>query len=224
MRAGLLLCALLAPALAQAEGQIDVEVVLFRHLDADPSRIAPMREPVSYEDLRPLAPVPESEAGKDDGAREYPHWTTLRDRDLRLGAVVQALTKGGAYEVILHTGWRQPTDARHRVRLQAGEPPVLDGSLQVLGGGKKMQVLEDFTLLSDEKPVRVQMKQPMRSGELRYVDNNLLGLLIQATPVNSASTPGPSEAGAPIAPSVEESAPAPDATASGSATQAGPAD
>ena len=223
MRAALLPCALLLPALVWAEGQLDVEVVLFRHVDADPLRFAPMRKPGDYDDLRPLAPKPDAtDAGTGPGAREYPHWTTLPQESLRLGAVVKALAVGGAYEVILHTGWRQPTDARHRVRLQAGDPPVLDGSLQVLGGGRKMQVVEDFTLLADAKPVRVQVKQPMRAGELRYVDNNLLGLLIQASPVNSAA-PEPVEAGSPAARSADDGEPLPTSAASG-ATQVGPAD
>ena len=227
MKAGLLLLgALMLPGIARAEGQIDVEVVLFRHLEADPSRIAPVREPGNYEDLRPLAPALEPDAadsGKGSGPREYPHWTTLPEQGLRLDPVVKALARGGAYELILHTGWRQPTEARHRVRLQAGDPPLLDGSLQVLGGGRKMQVVEDFTLLVDDKQVRVQTKQQMRAGELRYVDNDLLGLLIQARPVNSAAESVPAEMGLPPAGSVDGESPTSTARGS-SASQVGPAD
>ena len=49
------------------------------------SRIAALREPGSYEELRPLAPVPEGvDAGKGEPASDYPHWTTLPDDQLRL--------------------------------------------------------------------------------------------------------------------------------------------
>ena len=182
-----LLLALLLAGPVRAEGQIDVEIILFRHLAADPSRFPAPREAASYEDLRPLEPAAEA-AGPPGVAqqREFPHWTTLPGTRLRMAPLAKSLGRGGAYEVLLHTGWRQPVNSRHRVRLQAGDPPALDGGLQVLGAGRKMQVLGDFTLQLGDHTVRVRQSQQMRAGELRYVDQAVLGLLIQASPVNSA--------------------------------------
>ena len=194
----LLVTFLLAPALLRAEGQLDVEVILFRHLDADLSRWPSPREAGDYAELRSLDPSAEAADKSTGTAKEFPHWTVLPESMQRLGPVAKALAKAGAYEVVLHTAWRQPANARHRVRLQAGEPPVLDGSLQVLGAGKKMQVVEDLTLVLGDHPVRLQSTQQMRARELRYADHALLGLLIQATPVDSAEKPD-AEAAAPAA-------------------------
>ena len=201
-RALLLACALLLPTMAWAEGQVDVEVILFRHLDADPARLAGVREPASYEDLRPLEPEPVTSPGDDaaEPPREYPHWTVLPPSLLRLAPHAKTLSRAGPYEVLLHVGWRQPVNSRHRVRLQAGDPPTLDGALQVLGSGRKMQVQKDFTLLAGENAVRVQGLQQMRAGEFRYLDHALLGMLIQVSPVNSAVEPASSEPGPTAAP------------------------
>ena len=185
-RLALLLAILTAPVLACAEGQLDIEVILFRHLDADLSRWPPPREAGNYAELRPLEPAAEAADQSKGSTKEFPHWTVLPESMQKLGPVAKALAKAGAYEVVLHTAWRQPTNARHRVRLQAGEPPVLDGSLQVLGAGKKMQVVEDLTLAVGEQPVRLQSTHQMRARELRYADHAVLGLLIKATPVDSA--------------------------------------
>lgn len=198
---------------AEAVSLLDVEVIVFRYTDADLTRWK-TPDPLPDYSAERLLESPAETTGRDAIA----NWTRKPDDALALTAAARALSRG-SQEVVLHLGWRQPANSRHRVRLQSEDGSKLDGTVQLLGAGKRLQWQEDLLVTVGEQRIRVRNTQKLRPRELRYADHALLGVLVQVTPVaeaeDAASEPapatGPSESEAPAAPA-------------GEGPQAGPAD
>ncbi len=185
----LLGCCLLG-GVARADGPVTVELVLFRYTEAmDPARWPPTTGTPDFASATALQPAPDSgEAG---------FFTALPKRELRLAAVSTALRRAGAYEVLLHTAWRQPARAAGPIYVQSEPPaegvmPALEGNLQLReAGAAEIRLSGNFLVQVGDQQVKVSPNQNLRPQELRYIDHALLGLLVQVTPDGDAADASP---------------------------------
>jgi hypothetical protein len=177
----------------------DVEVIVFRQrsLQSD-GEVWPPRSPA-----------------QDDENSSVPLRTELRElsRDqYALNNIAAALQRSGDYEVLLHTGWRQPGNDR-TTAVSFPLPPRTDGTGHVLGGSIRL-VRERFlhldvdivasppqtarfttapdSAMNPSAPVyRLSEARRVRSGELHYFDHPYLGLIARVVPYTPPELPVP---------------------------------
>lgn len=155
-----------------------------------------------------------------DAAAPAP-FTALPASELRLAGAEKLLAGSAAYEVVAHVAWRQPGDAEIAVYIgdpafganptdgtpapaapTASEPggstalalpsrPRAEGTLRLQVALPEMRVQSDFVVLAGDTPVRVKATRNLKSGELHYLDHELLGVLLQ---VSSLAPASPAEA------------------------------
>ncbi len=69
--------------------------------------------------------------------------------------------------------------------------PRAEGTLRLQVALPEMRVQSDFIVLAGDTPVRVKTTRNLKSGELHYLDHELLGILLQVTSLApAASTEG----------------------------------
>lgn len=191
----LCLCAGVARA---ADGPVVVELILFRYTAAlEPARWPPATEVPDFSTATAL------QAGPAEGDTAW--FTALPATALRLANASNALRRAGAYEVLLHTAWRQPGRAGGPLYLRSAPPadgsaPALEGTLQLRQAGQEIRLNGSFLVQVGEERVQVSPNQNFRPLELRYIDHALLGVLVQMRPVDdgeaAAEPPPPAPAGA----------------------------
>lgn len=184
---GALLVAALGGPVHAAE--YEIEVIVFRQEAAQSAGAWRAADTLpNFGAARRLrAPTAEPDA---NAAPESAAFTSLPPTALRLAGVEKLLNGSPAYEVVAHVGWRQPDAATEPVYIADetapdGFPahPRAEGTVRLRAAGSEIRVDSDFVVLADETPVRVQARRNVRGGELHYLDHELLGILLQVTPV-----------------------------------------
>lgn len=211
-----LLATLLCAGAARAD-DYEVEVIVFRHTAPQAEGAWSVSETLpDFGGARRLAEAMTD--GATDTVDAQPSgiipFTRLPAHAHRLAGVEQLLGGSASYEVIAHEAWRQPGDAGVAVYIGdiaiAATAPLaaLDGSaatdalapvraraegtLRLQVALPEMRVQSDFVVLAGETPVRVKATRNLKSGELHYLDHELLGVLLQVSSL------------APAAPAMEE--------------------
>ncbi|MCY1276421.1 Peptidoglycan-binding protein, CsiV [compost metagenome] len=165
-----LLLALFAP-LAVADGQYQVELVIFRQAGE---------------------PVPSSQSAPDDWAAGA-QAIAGSERATALGDAVAKLTPNAGYQVLLHKAWTQSLSAvPSKVAVSSGDPQF--GHFPVEGTVTLTQVrfvdanlefwINQFDadgLLSGSE--RLKQSARLKNGELNYLDHSNLGVLIKVAPL-----------------------------------------
>lgn len=197
-----LLCAVALPAWAETWYEVELLVVAQRQPDAG-SEIWPAKTlpPLPQENLF-TPPAPQQSGGKI---------AALPPENYRLTAEAQRIAADAGYELLLHTGWRQPGLPREQslaVRLHTIDPAAeeaaahaarLDGTVRLilarylhLEADLRYRAAEAprqsgfFSLFSAdavEKPVyRLNESRRMRSREVHYLDHPMFGVIALVTP------------------------------------------
>ena len=204
-----LLLAMLWPSLQPVlADDFEVEVIVFRHTaQAAAGTWAASETGPALGSARRLADAEEHPA---PDAEPMP-FTKLPSTAHRLAGADRLLAGSSVYEVVSHTAWRQPGDAGVAVYLgdeaamtpeAAAAPdaglglpapvrPRAEGMLRLQVDATDMRVGTDFTVLAGETPLRVRATRNLRSGELHYLDHEVLGILLQVTPMAPASSGAP---------------------------------
>lgn len=184
----------------------EVEVIVFRHA------VPQENEAWSASSVLPDFAAARRLAEPESTAEPLPEpasFTRLPATALRLAGAAKLLAGSAQYEVISHQAWRQPGDAGVAVYVEdaqalatpaaAQDPtsgsvaapprPRAEGSLRLQVALPDMRVQSDFVVLAGDVPVRVQATRNLRSGELHYLDHELLGVLLQVTSLAPALVP-----------------------------------
>jgi len=196
----LLAAALTAPlqgASAQQGGQLwQVELIVFRHLGSGSSEQAvEARAPGTA--LWPPLPLP-ADAGSSADATDAPArpWTrfALLDQDqLQMTDAYRRLARAGAYEPVLHVGWRQPVSGQ-RGALAQNIPPLAAASdpsgevtlyrRQSLHLDVNLRLPADQGAMADEATGEYRLRELriVRGGETSYFDHPRFGVLARVFP------------------------------------------
>lgn len=211
----------------------EVEVIVFRHTAPQAAGAWASEEALpDFAAARRLAapddapPAVDPATGAAPGA---PAFTALPPTSYRLAGAEKLLAASPAYEVVAHAAWQQPGDAGVAVYIgdpayasdalpAAGAPTAIDGgsalpaapsrpraegSLRLQVALPEMRVQSDFVVLAGDTPVRVKATRNVKSGELHYLDHELLGILLQVTSL-APESPAEGEIVAPNADVPEE--------------------
>ncbi|MBT8143882.1 MAG: peptidoglycan binding protein CsiV [Gammaproteobacteria bacterium] len=159
------------PALAQEPPVFDVEVIVFRHVEADNTELPSYDRDAEDNEATPVR------------RRRYP---ALSADELRLGGAAQRLLSSSEWSPILHAGWRQPTDSREEaaamsvagtrrgasvrgtVRVSVDRFLRMEVDLQLDGGTG-----DTFSLTQARR---------VRSGEVHYFDHPQFGVIATVNP------------------------------------------
>lgn len=210
----LALPALAVPAFAD---DFEVEVIVFRHAaQAAGGAWAATQSMPNTAGARRLG---EPETALPPGTEPAP-FTRLPSSAHRLEGAATLLASSAAYELIAHEAWRQPGDAGTPVliaeTLSAAVPaapapdatltpalpaqPRAEGTVVLQVAEPDMRVATDFVVLAGDTPIRVRATRNLRSGELHYLDHEVLGILLQVTSLAPvAPPPAPGETQSPNA-------------------------
>ena len=216
------LATILAVGGAQAE-EYQVEVIVFRHAATQAAGAWPTPDSLpDFATARRLADAAtEAEGAPTSGAEPAP-FTQLPATAFRLAGAEKLLAGSPAYEVIAHEAWQQPDDAGVAVYVgdsaqarasdsatavddTAVEPaaaaarPRAEGSLRLQVAQQDMRVQSDFVVMAGDTPVRVRATRNLKSGELHYLDHEVLGVLLQITALSPTSEATPADGTAPNA-------------------------
>lgn len=165
----LILLSLLSSTQAWAEGLYQVEVIVFRQSNAM----------ISAGQLAP-----------DNWAQNAMPVNSSNSRSTALNAEAGKLNPANGYQVLLHQAWSQSPASSVAIssgNQQFGHYPV-EGSIS-LKQGQQLEVDSDIWVnqfdtsgaLSDSE--RIKQNSRLKSGELTFVDNGSLGLLIRVSPL-----------------------------------------
>lgn len=203
----LALPALAVPAFAD---DFEVEVIVFRHAAqaAGGAWAATASLPNTGGARRLGEPEPTPAPGTDPAP-----FTRLPATAHRLEGAANLLANSAAYELIAHEAWRQPGDAGVPVLIAEAASevapvvpapdstltpalparPRAEGTVVLQVAAPDMRVATDFVVLAGDTPIRVRATRNLRSGELHYLDHEVLGILLQVTslaPVEAPPAPG----------------------------------
>lgn len=185
-----------------AAGNYEIEVIAFRY--ASTAATGEWSATDSKPDLRAarqLAPAAGGVATADVSSASDLPFVALDPSTYRLAGAEALLRRTAGYEVLAHAAWRQPGDAAQAVYLSdlpaaaaaepAATPPVaqLEGVLRLQVAEPDIRINTDFVVLAGTTPVRVRAQRNVRSGELHYLDHELLGILLQVTALDAPTTP-----------------------------------
>ena len=144
---------------------------------------------------------------------------TLPAEQRQLGGVYRAILNGAGMEPLMYAAWRQPVteqDQSTPVYLTTaagpGERAALEGTITV-SAKRYLHIDTDLVLRDrDGSSYRMQAHRRMRSGELHYLDHPLMGIVVEARPVDSSAAPDTDPGVAGVSPGEsatdEEAAPA----------------
>lgn len=182
----------LAAMRAAPAADYEIEVIVFRHAGAG-------AEDRSPSGTLAVPPVGQALAEPDPALPVPAAFSRLPPTMWRLSGAARRLSGSAAYEVLVHEAWRQPGEAHVPVRLadampvpdapdsgSAGVPPPqprVEGSVLLAQAGPRLRVVTDFLVRVGEQAVRVQDARSVRTGDLNYLDHELLGILLQVTEV-----------------------------------------
>lgn len=167
------------PADAPAGVRYEVELIVFRHVDA-----------------RATTPEAEATAG---GAPAAPGvaWPALAPDGLRLAGVAARMRRG-PYQVLWHGGWVQPVENQDRAPASAVPAAGVYGTV-TLYRERFLHVLLDLGLAAGDggtAPVAtLRQGRRLKNPGAHYFDGPVLGVILQARPV--APPAGDAIAGAP---------------------------
>jgi len=208
--AALYLTALLCAILLLTAGKLqasdnrdwyDVEIVVFRQFDGGNVQSAE-RWPTNPDPARfeRYARVSTSASGQRGAADSDTNFLRLGDNALRLRDTASRMRSSGAYQILLHTAWRQPGMPNNSARAvylpldQAPPGPAGEDARVPAGLSGHIRLVREQFLHFDvdlrfaepgtERVVVMQERRRMRSGELHYFDNPRLGVLVIATPLS----------------------------------------
>lgn len=191
-----LLAALIAPAHAQdaLPDSVQIEILVFAWADnsGSGSEAAPNSIDERPYDLYVL--------GEPPGEGMY---RVLPDSAQRLAGASGVLGRSARSRVLLHTGWRQPTQNGRRIRLQnesrvegpapalgllGGSSPELDGWLE-LEAGRGLRLNLDLLFGRQGSAVvdsfRLRQTRVLTPGELHYFDHPAFGAIVRVDPMES---------------------------------------
>ena len=166
-----LLLVLIAPA-AFADGTYQVEMILFRQLD------------------EPAAPLQYAPENWSANARRL---SAENERSPALGEMANKLTASGKYQVLLHRAWQQELSAEPvKMAISSGQEQFghfpIEGTLS-LGLSRFTDIAAEFwvnrldahgVLLSSE---RMSQTARVKNGELTFMDNGSLAMLVKVSPL-----------------------------------------
>lgn len=194
-----LLCGALAMPLAAAETWYQVEVIVLAQRNPDvgdegwPATVLPTASGT-------VLTIPDGSLPLAQNARIAP----VAPENLRLAGTARRIATNGNYELLLHTGWRQPGLSRDQalpVRIRSGLSPDAGGTSQPrLDGTVRLsvaRVLQFETDLRYRDPLaaphadqtstphiyRMAESRRMRSKELHYLDHPMFGVIVLVTPL-----------------------------------------
>ncbi|MFT4563827.1 MAG: hypothetical protein ACI9BW_003587 [Gammaproteobacteria bacterium] len=202
-----------------------VEVIVFRHTNTEAagreqwpqSKLAP-----DFSDAQPLNS--QATPPRDDELRSRPNevsiagpsaFQSLARSELTTSGIFRRLRSHGAYDPVLHVGWRQPArDARRTskvllsdrprpaTRWGEGSPDALDavanevsrveGTLR-LQSGRLLSVAVDFFNDDGASSGRITERRAIRFKELHYFDEPSFGVIVQVTPYRVGGVASKSE-------------------------------
>jgi hypothetical protein len=192
--------ALLTVALPAPADDFEVEVIVFRH--AAQAAGGAWAATDSVPNLVGARRLAEPEASAAPEAETVP-FTRLPPTAHRLEGAARLLAGSAAYELIAHEAWRQPGESAVPVlvaeTVNASAPPAVvpapesallpatparpraEGTVLLQVAAPDMRVATDFVVLAGDTPLRVRASRNLRSGELHYLDHEVLGILLQVT-------------------------------------------
>ncbi|MGE3773786.1 MAG: CsiV family protein [Gammaproteobacteria bacterium] len=210
----------------------EVEVIVFRHTVPQAAGAWASDEALpDFTAARRLAEPDDAAPAVDPATGIAPGtaaFTALPPSSFRLAGAEKLLAASTAYELVAHAAWQQPGDAG--VAVYIGDPawagdasatvapgaidadgapaiapprPRAEGSLRLQVALPEMRVQSDFVVLAGDTPVRVKATRNVKSGELHYLDHELLGILLQVTSL-APESPAEGEIVAPNADVPEE--------------------
>ena len=137
----------------------DVEIVVFKNLRVPKGREFVCRSvPTRSETLFDLSSPASIEAGRNDG------YLLLRDGEYRLRDMVASLVESSRYELLLHTGWRQPGLERGKAipvwlkggQIYGNEYTSIDSRIELLENNDSSDNEEGKTFAFDEQTLEAQ--------------------------------------------------------------------
>ncbi|TIH06931.1 CsiV family protein [Pseudomonas leptonychotis] len=168
----LILLSLLGSTTALAESLYQVEVIVFRQAG----------EPISAGQLPP-----------DNWAQSALPVDGSNSRNTALNAEAGKLNPSSGYQVLLHQAWSQSLgESSSRVAISTGDEQFghhpVEGTIS-LKAGRVIELDSDIWVnqldasgtISDSE--RIKQSSRLKSGELTFVDNGSLGLLIRVSPL-----------------------------------------
>ncbi|MCU0766879.1 MAG: peptidoglycan binding protein CsiV [Gammaproteobacteria bacterium] len=191
LRAVLLLAALASGAAAAAPYR--VELLAFAREDSE----AAPEEPAKLSCLARATPI-----GTDPASAELPR-TVPAARHLMVNEAQALRRRGSGFRLLLHVAWEQDIpDGKTGPWLQLPATTELAGCLRA-GLRKEPEVEIVLSYLPDPSDqYRVQVKRPVRPGEVSYLDDPSIGVLVRLDPTAPDALP-------PSAPSTAPAGPAP---------------
>ena len=193
---------------AQSERWYQIELVVFRHLNAGVVRSEVWPELPSQLDFSSVVKLLDGGSGGDidtdittQGSSAF---RSLAQSELRLGGVYQRLANHPAYTPVLHVAWRQPGYAGaqsrdvyisdgHRSIEEFGWDPTainpdspavfrgIEGTVRV-SGGQLIHVIADFVGRIGDRTARVREHRQVKFKELHYFDHPEFGVVLQILP------------------------------------------
>lgn len=201
-----------------------VEVIVFRQTDPgaaggerwpDLKSFPDFRNSVDlFVDLPEFSDEPEAHRPNEVSVPGPLAFQSLRPGSLKLSGVLRRLRGLGAYEPVLHVGWRQPGLSASRARsvyisdkpaarvdtamdataLASGPQVVtrrVEGMIRVRTG-RLLNVDADFVSYDSGAVVRLTERRKVKLRELHYFDHPLFGVLVQVTPYHITPPSGES--------------------------------
>jgi hypothetical protein len=199
-----------------AEAQfLQVEVIVFRHRDAEVAGPAGAPEVPDFSTAFRLAPVAEGAAARVPS----PVWQMLGAHELKLAGANRALARSGTVDVLLHAGWRQPAAGGRPVYVggpamtlgpaaAAESKPAFEGAVSVARAGAQYRLGASFVARSSEADIVLREIRALKLDELHYLDHPLWGVLVEVTPwTDPAAADGPAAAAESLSLPLEPRAP-----------------
>jgi hypothetical protein len=182
----LLACALLVADLGRAQEPVtpvadtdryDVEIIVFRHLDADSGMAA----------ARP-ALTGSSDTTSTDAPASQASWTPLGPSELRLAGTASRLRRPGGYELLYHGGWSQAVTGRSRAASVPMPPEArangVAGTVTVYRE-RYLHAVLDLGLVADSDgavTAHLRAGRRLKGQALQYFDDPRLGVILSVRP------------------------------------------
>ena len=170
-RCSILLLALIVPT-AFADGLYQVEMILFRQIG------------------EPAATRQSSPENWADGAQAISAASELKPA---LGDLVDKLNASGTYQVLLHRAWQQNLGSEpSKLAISSGQPQFghfpIEGTISLalarftdIAADLWVNQLDAHGVLTSSE--RMQQTTRIKNGELTYMDNGSLAMLIKISPL-----------------------------------------
>ncbi len=113
----------------------------------------------------------------------------------QLGGIYRGINNAAGMEPLMYAAWRQPVmEPEQSVSVylttaaEAGELAALEGNI-TMSVRRYLHLHTDLLLRGGDSIYRMQAHRRMRSGELHYLDHPVLGILVEARPVELPPAP-----------------------------------